>query len=484
VRSAQVISLLFSWPFLVIAYFLLTFAAYSQGFTDQAPPDGSYIIDTISLAGNKITRSQIIYRELMFKTGDTVTASELDSLIKRSKENLINTALFNFVDIERFDSGIDPRLQRILIRVTERWYVWPIPILKISDRNFNVWWETKDFSRLSYGFFIDWRNFRGRKEDLLMRFQFGYDQLYDFQYTKPYINKKKTLGLGMGAGYWRKKETNYATLYNKQEFFKESDDFAREDIFAFGQLLLRPNIYTSHLFEFRYDHHHFSDSLLAQNENYSIDSSKKVQYLTLRYFYKLDHRDYKTYPLKGYYGDFEFIKQGLWTFKENTLDNFYLAATFRKFWELYPRIYFATGLNGKVSFGPAQPYFVLRGIGYDRDIVRSYEYFVVDARHFGILKNNIKFALIPQTTKEISTIQNEKFGKIYYALYLNVFFDAGYGWYKQDFGRETNDLQNALLLGYGAGFDFVTYYDIVIRLEFSMNFLNEAGVFLHFRAPI
>jgi hypothetical protein len=187
--------------------------------------------------------------------------------------------------------------------------------------------------------------------------------------------------------------------------------------------------------------------------------------------------------LKGYYIDLGIIKHGLWTFKTNTLNTFHLLATFRKFWELNPRLYFATGVNGKISAGK-EPYFILRGIGYDRDVVRSYEYYLVDAQHFIILKNNIKFAIIPTTVKDLSFIKTQKFGKIFYALYLNIFIDGGYGVYNQDFGRETNDLQNTLLLGYGTGLDFVTYYDVVIGLDFSVNFKNETGIFLHFMAPI
>ena len=157
--------------------------------------------------------------------------------------------------------------------------------------------------------------------------------------------------------------------------------------------------------------------------------------------------------------------------------------TFRKYWQVHQRIYVATGVNGKVSTG-LQPYFIIRGIGYDRDVVRAYEYYLVDAQHFGILKSNIKFAIIPNQVKKINFIRTEKFSKIYYALYLNIFADAGYGIYNQDFGQETNDLQNAFLFGYGAGLDFVTYYDVVVRFEFSANLLNETGFFLHFRAPI
>jgi outer membrane protein assembly factor BamA len=442
------------------------------------------IVDTIGLLGNKITRDNIIYREMMFRPGDTLSVTLLDTLMQHSKENLMNTALFNFVEIDKFPAENDSTHMKVLVRVTERWYIWPVPILKISDRNFNVWWESKDWGRLSYGFYIDWKNFRGRRENLLIRFQYGYDQIYDFKYTKPFINKKETIGLNLGAGYWRNRETPYVTLDNKQDFYKDTAGYARDDIYAFTGLTLRPNIYLSHLFELRYDHHHFSDSLLAQNPHYSVNNANMVQYLTFHYMFKDDHRDYKSYPLKGYYTDFELIKEGLWSFKENTLNNLYLKATFRKYWQLDKRVYFATGINGEVTFGPDQPYFILRGIGWDRDVVRSYEYYVVNARDFIILKNNIKFALIPQTTRYFRPLENDRFGKFFVALYLDVFMDFGYGYYGQDFGWQTNNLQNDFLVGYGAGLDLVSYYDIVMRVECSINFMNEVGVFLHFRAPI
>jgi hypothetical protein len=440
-------------------------------------------IDSIVLAGNKVTRDKIMLREIIFNAGDTVRCDRLDSLISLSRENLLNTLLFNFVDIARSFHFPDSSHVVIRVNVIERWYVWPVPILLISDRNFNVWWKTKDLSRLSYGFYIDWNNFRGSKERLALRFQWGYNRDIGFQYTIPYINRAKTLGIGFGMDYYRQKETAYQTTYNKQDFFKEQNGFVREDYYAFGQFFIRRNIYNSHMLELTYDQHEFSDSLLIENQNFTSDGATKSQYLSFYYTFKSDHRDFKSYPLKGYYIDLGIIKHGLWTFKTNTLNTFHLLATFRKFWELNPRLYFATGVNGKISAGK-EPYFILRGIGYDRDVVRSYEYYLVDAQHFIILKNNIKFAIIPTTVKDLSFIKTQKFGKIFYALYLNIFIDGGYGVYNQDFGRETNDLQNTLLLGYGTGLDFVTYYDVVIGLDFSVNFKNETGIFLHFMAPI
>lgn len=440
-------------------------------------------VNSIILDGNKITRDHVLLREIVCQPGDTFSPDQLDTILIHSKENLMNTLLFNFVDISIEEIKSDSNLVNIKVDVVERWYIWPIPILKISDRNFNVWWQTKDLSRLSYGFYIDWRNFRGRKENLITRFQWGYERNVSVQYLVPYFNRKKTIGLGIGAGYSRQKETAYRTMYNKQEFFKVPEDFAREDFFAFGQLSVRKNIYTTHQIELRYDHHHFSDSLVQTDPYFTADSSSEVRYLTFNYLLKKDRRDFKSYPLKGSYADFSIIKYGLWTFRENTLNTLSILATYRKYIELNPRVFFATGINGQVSTG-YQPYFILSGIGYDRDIIRSYEYYLVDAQHFIILKNNIKFGLLPNRNSNINMIKTEKFSRVYYAMYLNVFFDAGYGYYNQDFGKETNDLQNSLLLGYGTGVDFVTYYDVVIRLEFSMNFRNEAGIFLHFRAPI
>jgi outer membrane protein assembly factor BamA len=465
---------------------LIALRSNSYAQANKIIPDtrGNYCrIDSIVLTGNKVTKDQIILREIIFNAGDSLRRDRLDSLIIRSRENLLNTLLFNFVYLNKSYPLPDSVHVIIEVNVIERWYIWPVPILKLSDRNFNVWWETKDLSRLSYGFYVKWRNFRGRKEDLIVRFQWGYERDIAVQYLIPYLNKKKTMGMGIGAGYSSQKETAFQTVYNKQEFFKDPVGFARQDYYAFGQFIVRRNIHITHLLELRYDRQQFSDSLLQENEHYTADGASLSQYLSFMYFLKCDHRDFKSYPLKGYYFDFEVLKQGLWTFKHNTLNTFHLLATYRKFWELHPRVYFATGINGKISAG-TQPYFILRGIGYNRDVVRSYEYYLVDAQHFVIFKNNIKFALIPNTVKQISFIKTEKFGKIYYALYLNVFIDGGYGIYNQDFGWETNDLQNTLLLGYGAGLDFVTYYDIVIRLEFSLNFKNETGIFLHFNAPI
>ncbi len=475
---------------MLVSLLLLSGSLFSQTavhFTNAPDSMGQYnnaqvFIDTIVITNNKITKDKVILRELLFKTGDTIAYESLDLLKKRSEENLVNTSLFNFVMIRFSEPGPSGSI-RALVNVTERWYIWPIPILKISDRNFNVWWETRDLNRLNYGVKIDWQNFRGHREKLSAIFQFGYDKIIGLAYQIPYLNKQKTLGIGFGAELQRNREVAYRTVENRQVFIRDDDEYVRKDINAFMQFLYRRGIYNSHLLEVSYDKHIFSDTLNMLNPYYA-DGKDVNQYFSLHYKFKSDYRDYKPYPLTGRYFDFEFIKRGLGVFGEESLDFFYFLSSFRKYWQLSKHFYYAFGLNCKFSNEGRQPFYIVRAIGYGRDLVRGYEYYVVDGQNFGIWKNNLKFALLPKHVSEIKFIRSEKFSKIHFAFYLNLFFDIGYASNMQYYGDNNNDLVNDLLIGYGLGLDFVTYYDIVIRTEFSVNKMGETGFYLHFMAPI
>ncbi len=459
----------------------LVSAAQPEMGSASDSPGKSVIINDILIEGNKVTHESIIERELMFGPNDTLTYSEISNLLERSRENLMNTSLFNFVDIETSETS--NRMINVRIKVTERWYIWPWPILKISDRNFNVWWQSRELRRLSYGFRIEWQNVRGRMERLLATFQFGYDQVYEFQYRFPYLDKKKTMGLAFGAGLARNHEVAFRTFENKQQFFRLEDDYSRSDFYTFVNLNVRPSIYNSYSFQLRYDKQSFADTLVSANPYFS-DGDEYKNYFSAYFSFKSDHRDFKQYPLQGYYFDLELQKVGLGLFEDNTVNFFNIAATFRKYWQLSNRFYYASGLNARFGGNGRQPYFVLNGIGYGRDVIRGYEFYVIDGQRYGIMKNNLKFAILPRTVKDIKFIKSDKFGLIHFAFYLNLFFDIGYVDNNQYYGENQNSMDNELQFGYGGGIDFVSYYDIVVRFEYSFNKSGDSGFFLHFRAPI
>ncbi len=447
-------------------------------------PDSSfYIIEKIKLQGNKVTKDHIIKRELEFRINDTLRGFQLQRDIINSKENLLNTSLFNFVFINT-DTLEHTEYSPVIITLDfiERWYIWPLPIIEIADRNFNVWWETKDFSRLNYGVLLEWHNFRGRKEKLNLLLRFGYDERYRLFYEIPYINKKQTIGLGLGLEWLQKHEIAYITEQDIVKYYKSEDSYPRKHYKVAGEIIYRPDIHNTHVFEIGYHNYNIADTILKLNPFYSINGQTEIQYMSLFYKYKSDFRDYKPYPLNGYYFDVIIDKSGLGIIPNNKTDVFKLQSTFRKYWKIANRLYFASLITAQFSSGSEIPYYLYSGLGYGRIFVRGYELYVASANNFGLYRSNLKFALIPTRMHTFKFLPTEKFSKIHYALYLNAFFDAAYA--EDDQYKMFNTLTNQFLYGTGIGLDFVTYYDIVIRLEYSINKMGETGIFIHFMAPV
>lgn len=77
------------------------------------------IISNINISGNKITKKEIIIRELVFYINSITTKIELEDNITESQKNLTNLKLFNFNEI---DYTIIDSLVEIDIEVVERWY--------------------------------------------------------------------------------------------------------------------------------------------------------------------------------------------------------------------------------------------------------------------------------------------------------------------------------------------------------------------------
>jgi hypothetical protein len=436
------------------------------------------IIDTLILSGNKITKRQIILRELTFSISDTIPAFKFANALSRSRENLLNTSLFNFVTIhDSVVSGENFSHVHLHIHFIERWYLWPVPIFEITDRNFNAWWEKKDFKRISYGLLLVKENMRGRMETLNMLLRFGWDETYQLSYNVPYINAKQTFGAGFGLGYSQNHSVAYQTENDKQTFIRNDEENISRRFYSYLSVTHRPSFYEHHLVHLGYNYYVFGDTLLKLNPDYSFNGARVNEYLTLKYRYTSDHRDSKIYPLKGRYFEGNLTKSGFGIFKDGNISMMELSGSYRKYWTISKRFNFDMDWTGKFSTSRDQPYFYQRGLGHGRNFVRGYELYVIDGQSYVLSKNTLKFNLLPTRVKEFKFIPSEKFSKVHYALYLNWFFDAGY---VDNFKNpDSNQLPNQMLLGTGLGLDLVTYYDMVFRVELSVNRKSEIGVFFH-----
>ncbi len=448
----------------------------------QGQPDttGVAIIDRITLEGNKITRPKIILRELKFVAGDTIALSGLPELLSKSKENVFNTSLFNFVEIDTHAIPDRPDHLDVTVRVIERWYIWPIPYVEFPNRNINAWLETFDFRKLTWGLNFKFNNARGRNETLTLLVHLGFNQRYGFTYQTPYLNKKQTWGFGFGGDFSLNRSLIVSTTNNKSDYIDTTSHFLQKQAHGFVEGYFRPNLYSHHLLMLSYDYYKFADTLL-KIPGYLTDSTSDQSFFSLYYKFKLDHRDMMYYPLKGYYFDVILVNHG---FSSRPVHMFSVQSAFRKYWKLTERWYLASGLTAKWSCPDEQPFFLQRGLGYGRDFIRGFEYYTINGPWFALLKTNVKFALIKPRLGKLSFISSPKFSVIPYGLFLNLFIDAGYVGNPVSYVKQNNNLVNTFLAGYGLSIDFITYYDIVLDLNFALNSLGEPGIYIHFIAPI
>jgi hypothetical protein len=276
-------------------------------------------------------------------------------------------------------------------------------------------------------------------------------------------------------------EIAYNTFQDKLQYFKNDNENVLEEYYAGIQFNFRRELYNTSSFKIEYDDVRVSDSVPILNREYFNNAGKRQRAFGAVYIFKSDHRDLASYPLHGTYFDFQAVKKGFGVFGDD-VNQLYLTSSFRWHVELTKNIFFATGVNGKLSGRSEQPYNVTRALGYDRDYVRGYEYYVVNGQNFFLLKNNLKFRLLPPFVEKFNFIPSEKFSTIPFAFYMNLFYDLGYVRDRQFY--QNNSLANTWLPGYGVGIDFSSYYDIVIRVEYSINKFAEHGIFFHFTLSI
>lgn len=452
---------------------------FSVELKDSTADSDTIIVKQLIITGNKVTRLSIITRELMLHENDTLPYYVFEKAKERTRENLMNTGIFNFVTITHQKTSSTDAI--VIVDVTERWYIFPVPIFELVDRNFNEWVRSGDWSRINYGFFLNWDNFRGMNESLRFQFRWGYSQRIGLSYTIPFINKNQDEGLSFGVAYSRNREVGYAVEESKQLLYQEPGDFVRKEYSGSITYSRRNGHYNSSSFTAEYRNNHIEDTVAILNPYYFEYQRTDQQLIVLAWRFRRDRRDYKVYPLKGYLFDFDAVKNGTGLLK-NEPNLMFLQTQVKYFHQFAPRWYAASTLKGKLSGQSEAPYFNQRGFGFNNDFVRGYEYYVVPGQNFVLTRNSFKFALIPTQVVTLPFSKLEKFRTIPFAFYLNANFDAGYVRDRQF--EETNPLANKWQYGYGLGIDYVTYYNLVFRLEYSINKFGEKGFYLHFTAPI
>jgi len=463
--------------FLIVAFiFTLCFNSFSiKKERDIAISDSTQIIiKNIRIGGNKKTKNKIIYRELLFKTGDTIYLELLENYIQKSKDNLLNTSLFNYITITKTVENSNNYL--IYILVEERWYLWPYIIFEQADRNLSSFFHNKDWSRINYGIMLVKNNFRGQAETVKFKARLGYKQQFQIAYEIPYIGKSRQHGLSAEFSWNRQHEIAYNTINDQLVYYKNEQDFAYTMENMSFRYQFRRKHYLKHNFLISHSYNQVLDTVILLNSNYFDTKKTTSQYLSLGYIFDLDKRNYRQYPLKGYNFELVATQRGLNILPNEINGIWELEANTNYYFDYSNRWYSGFGFRGKISSNRKQPFFIEQSLGY-RSTLRAYEYYVIDGQYFATGRAFMKYAIIPMNIHHIESWNWNKFNKIHYSLYVNAFFDSGYVY---DINPNiTNKLPNTFLASTGIGIDLVAYYDQILRFEYSINRLGKHGFFIH-----
>jgi len=448
------------------------------------------------VTGNKLTKEWLIVRELDFKIGDTLSirykgkkglsstlrfapadSSELRLRMRYSRENIINTKLFLTVNLSM--EQMEGNQYRLLIDVNERHYWWLFPVVKLNAPNLNEWLRDIDLRDVSMGLYFSHNNLFGTSQQASLVGYIGKSYAVALGYRIPWIGKGRKTGLTFGAGYQNLYTVEYGSLENKRLIMYHANSLQSASIF--GVVNIRPGLYNYGTIKFTGQWVSISDSLYSLDSNFLAKGKQENYSASIYADFAYDTRNSKSYPLIGSYLRIYANKVGLGMISK-VVDYFFYGIDFHFYQRLGKRWYLAEMFKLENSSGEDHPYYYQVNMTQKKDFLRGYDLYTLKGDQMYFFRGNVKYELVKPNVKKVKEGQEKnKFKALQYAFYLNAFADAGYC--VNEF-TENNPYNNKMLLSWGLGLDFVSYYDMVLRFEYAFTSIGTNGFFIGFGMPI
>lgn len=454
---------------LLLLFCLIALTGYARSEGTDSGNEGCVFLKTITISGDRKTKDRIILRELSVKPGDCLPKAELSTLEEKNRLRLVNLRLFTDVKVSWTPIAGDTFSMDIF--VLDRFPIMPDPNFEFADRNFNVWWteQNRDLRRINLGLTLNHNNFRGNRETVGITGQIGYTQKIGLTYARPFADKDQKHGYGVSVFGLQNREIAYMTDTNKLRFLRSSNNYMQRRFDAAVWYTYRPQYASTHLVELSFHHYWISDTIALLNPSYLGGGRTQENVLKLAYRFEYNGVDNWNYPLTGkrFVGLFEqklALNSGQWQTSLNLHYDHFINP-----WKKW---YASLVLRARASLPQDQPYIFRQNLGYEYDYIRGYEYYVIDGSCFGIMRASLKRELLNLRIN----LPIRFFEVIPIRVYGKVYGDAGAGYNKYP----VNDrLYNKALYSAGVGLDIVTLYDIKVRIEYTINHLNEKGLYLH-----
>ncbi|PLX31997.1 MAG: hypothetical protein C0600_04105 [Ignavibacteria bacterium] len=399
-----------------------------EGGGADAPVGRAPVISGFAIFGNTLTKPEIIMREITLQVGDTIDLEK----IEYAKSRIYSLDLFNRVEISwpPLDSTI------LLIEVDERWYLYPVPLFGIVERNWDHWY---------YGLGIKHENFRGRNEKIFAGFVLGYNPWVSLNYSNPWIFGDNELFTETGFA-WSKVVNKSMQSRGEGPNFDEIHYAIAE---TFGKRLDPYHSIWLHS-SFRYV------EVTEKRTGRTLAPGGIDRYVSVGFGASHDTRNLKEYPTRGIYSTAYIAKKG---FGIGEVDMISYAADVRTYNPIYKELSLAVRAFARLSSGPAIPNYEHHFFGFSERI-RGHFHEEIEGENSAGASAELRIPVVPHFYIHIPQVPIRQFATWKLGLYAALFADLGAVWDKDE-----RPVWESTRRGYGAGLHFLFPYGIVFRID-------------------
>ena len=440
-------------------------------------------IHKIQLKGNKQTKDFVILREMLLHVDSVYTTTNnghFNDLLALSKNRIYNLNLFNKVEFILAEDTIINEVTNYTLEITvlEKWYIWPIPLLEFSDRNINVWSGFNfDPDRTNYGIANYNYNLFGRNHTLKTNLKTGYNKEFGLEYRIPFISKNSNWGITASAKYASQNEVWLTTTNDSLRFFKNGNN----NLFQSTEARMEISKRIRPLFKTFASLSMYNGALASSvpDSGFFLNNSRRQHNYGLDVKAEIDTRDNIYFPLTGYFCQ-PILTLQQWK-NTSAQTNLKLQLKVQRFKKLSPKFYSA--MSGYLHLNTAQtiPYFSRKMFGYN-EIIRGYERYVIDGSLGWKLNTALRYHLLDKSDLRLKFLPGLNYKVLPLNLYIEGYIDGGRVNYVSP--DESNRLVNTFLYSTGLGLNALIYNDKILRIEYSVNSLQEGGLFVHFKKAI
>jgi outer membrane protein assembly factor BamA len=411
----------------------LTIIAAGDDTLSVAQAVSGRVVRGIVISGNKKTKDYIITREMILHEGDTATTET----IEYDKNRIFSLRLFNRVDIEAVP--LDSTGVLLHIDVDERWYIFPIPIFGIKDR---------DWSRLYYGLGVLHDNFLGENQKLYGACILGYDPFAEVTYKNPRFDSDGDIFFLVHGVIARVKNKSLQTVnlgreFDERHYIAECQVGRRfgTTMMVWGQLSF------------------VTVNVSVPGEGRTISSDGTDRYFALNVGSLYDTRDLMEYPRMGTYLGAVISKEGLGTI----VDYWRVSADVRRFLPIGTLATVGMRSFINVAFGGTVPLYDHRYFGYG-DRIRGHFKDIVEGESIAGATVEFHVPILNPIFFKVPNVPVAQFATWRFGVVAALFADAGQVWY-----GDTPVALNRFTKGFGGGFHFLLPYNVVMRTEIGFD---------------